>query len=164
MNDTRLELRAQKDNHGERRPMPPLPDGVPSTVGRAGLVLSHALLVAELVDVPIEDAQATINTAFAELEDLPRLFSTEDCADLLGFIDALLLNLDIAVDARGLPHRNAWGSALASSSLLEEQPGRGLVLVHRDMPLTELVETLTAIRAQLAFAVEHHLILMIVDQ
>jgi hypothetical protein len=128
----------------------------PAPVEHAGVVLNHAVLLAEIVGVDATDALETINAVHAlGATSLPQVYDGDDQRVMIDFLDRLLGALDDALDADGRPTESTAGRALSHSDHLQADDAGVLMVTSHAFGVVELREALRDALANFGYAQAH---------
>lgn len=150
-----LRLETAPTGPGPAAPLPDLPSDVPAVIDRAGLLINHSLLAAEILGIPTGELTWRLEAVWGVPEEM-RTFDQEDASvmdDLFGRIEAALGD---ALDEEGGPSGEPGGRLAASSHLGLDGHGRLYFHSHR-LAVRDLREELAHFRRFLRFAAQHAL-------
>jgi hypothetical protein len=118
------------DNTGTEDAPPPLQ--------QPGVVVNHAILVAEILGIDAAAALDAVNAVHDLPSALPRVFVPEDQVVMTDFLERLGPALDDAVDPAGRPAATAAGQTLANSEHVRTESDGTLTIRSRSLPIAEL--------------------------
>ncbi len=158
-----LELGSRPNADGTAGALPQLPPGLPAVLEEASLTMNHALLLGELLGVPIHEAQAIIDDVFELPDIVPHLLLPEDCAILLRTFSACLNAIRPSVDEDGRPRQDGGALLAASEFLCQDAEGR-LIIRSGGVPVRELIVRLDQLCHFLDFAARNDLHVIVHDE
>ena len=136
--------------------LPARPAGVPETWEKAGLLINHSLLTAEILGIDTSELGWRLDAIWAVPAEVLRAFDEEDARvmdELFGRVEAALGE---ALDGEGAP-RGTAGARLAASDYLRLDATGRLLFVSQRLAARDLHQTLGPFRTFLRFAAEHGL-------
>jgi hypothetical protein len=156
MHSSSLILFTLVDGSGERRPLPPLPEGISSILHGAGLTLNHGILVGEALGIENRLALTIINEVYEAEDELPRCFVSDDLLVLRETYQRTQDALDEGMDECGRL-RGTVGERLARSTDCCKLEDGSWWFADRQLSLLELRERIARLIRMIQFALDHDL-------
>ena len=131
----------------------------PAPVDESGVVLNHAILMAEILGVDATEPLELINAVHAQgVEGLPEIYVRDEQEVMAGFLESLLAALDTAADDEGRATDSPGGHALAASAYLSADGGGRLMILNHAMLVTDLRRALAGVLENFRYALAHEML------
>lgn len=145
---------------GPEPPLPPLPSGVPASFPKAGLLINHGVLAAEILGLDTSELQWRLDAVTGLPEPVIQAYDEEDAAEMVRLFAAVTEALLEALDDEGAPRGEKGEQLAASPHLARDEEGRLYFKSHR-LHAIDLRRALPLFSRFLKFAADHGLWLRI---
>lgn len=133
----------------------------PPALEQPGIVVNHAILVAEILGVDTASALDLVNAIGDLPSPLPRVFTLEDQEVMTAFLEQLVTALDETVDAAGRPAATATGQTLAESEHVRTESDGSLTIRSRSFALADLRTAVAHALEIFRYAHQHDLLVRV---